>query len=119
MCVRTIALAGALCILLALMPEHIFGCGRPPAAGQYAAAVWLTLGSGRGAEPGGAATQVQAASSQPTPPADGGAERRLSAGPIVGLIVAFLASTIALGVAFGVRRRIDRIAGPDPEQDDD
>jgi len=42
----------------------------------------------------------------------------LSPGPIVGLICAIVASSVALGIAFGIRRRIDRIAGPDPEQVD-
>jgi hypothetical protein len=46
-------------------------------------------------------------------------ERRLSPGPIIGLICAIVASSVALGVAFGLRRRIDRIAGPDPEKADD
>jgi hypothetical protein len=49
--------------------------------------------------------------------ADG--EPRLSAGPVLGLICAIAASSLALGIAFGLRRRIDRIAGPDPEKEDD
>ena len=44
---------------------------------------------------------------------------RLSAGPILGLICAIVASSVALGVAFGLRRRIDRIAGPDPDKEAD
>ena len=43
-------------------------------------------------------------------------ERPLSPGPIIGLICAIVASSVALGIAFGIRRRIDRIAGPDPEK---
>jgi hypothetical protein len=46
-------------------------------------------------------------------------EQRLSAGPIIGLICAIVASSVALGIAFGIRRRIDRIAGPDPDKADD
>jgi hypothetical protein len=46
-------------------------------------------------------------------------ERRLSPGPIIGLICAIAASSVALGVAFGLRRRIDRIAGPDTEKGDE
>jgi hypothetical protein len=46
-------------------------------------------------------------------------ETRLSAGPVIGLICAIAASSLALGIAFGLRRRIDRIAGPDPDQEDD
>lgn len=46
-------------------------------------------------------------------------EQRLSAGPVIGLICAIAASSLALGLAFGLRRRIDRIAGPDPDKEDD
>jgi hypothetical protein len=46
-------------------------------------------------------------------------ERRLSPGLVIGLICAIAASSVALGVAFGLRRRIDRIAGTDPDRDDD
>jgi len=46
-------------------------------------------------------------------------ERRLSPGPVIGLICAIVASSLALGIAFGLRRQIDRIAGPDPEKEDD
>ena len=52
-------------------------------------------------------------------PDDVDQERRLSPGPIIGLICAIAASSVALGVAFGLRRRIDRIAGPDPDKADD
>ena len=45
--------------------------------------------------------------------------RRLSPGAIIGLICAIAASSVALGIAFGLRRRIDRIAGPDPDKTDD
>ena len=51
-------------------------------------------------------------------PEDVEQERHLSLGPIIGLICAIVASSVALGVAFGLRRRIDRIAGPDPEKAD-
>jgi hypothetical protein len=46
-------------------------------------------------------------------------EERLSPAPVLGLICAIVASSVALGVAFGLRRRIDRIAGPDPEKEAD
>ena len=46
-------------------------------------------------------------------------ERRLSPGPLIGLICAITASSMALGVAFGLRRRIDRIAGPERDKADD
>jgi hypothetical protein len=45
-------------------------------------------------------------------------ERRLSLGPMIGLICAIVASSVALGIAFGLRRRIDRIAGPAREKED-
>jgi hypothetical protein len=54
-----------------------------------------------------------------TMPDSVGQERRLSPGPVIGLICAIVASSVALGIAFGLRRRIDRIAGPDPEKVDD
>src|SRR5215212_4561292 len=47
-------------------------------------------------------------------PDDVNQDRRLSPGAIIGLICAIAASSVALGIAFGLRRRIDRIAGPDP-----
>ena len=54
-----------------------------------------------------------------TQPGDRDQARRLSAGPVIGLICAIAASSVALGIAFGIRRRIDRIAGPDPDKADD
>ncbi|HEU5101571.1 MAG TPA: hypothetical protein VFU22_21260 [Roseiflexaceae bacterium] len=45
--------------------------------------------------------------------------RRLSPGAVLGLICAVTASSLALGLAFGLRRRIDRIAGPNPDKEDD
>jgi hypothetical protein len=39
--------------------------------------------------------------------------------PIAGLVLVILSSSVALGIAFNLRRRIDRIAGPDPEKEDD
>ncbi|HEX5692641.1 MAG TPA: DUF2330 domain-containing protein, partial [Roseiflexaceae bacterium] len=39
--------------------------------------------------------------------------------PIGGLVVALFCSALALGIAFGLRRRIDQIAGPPPDEDDD
>jgi hypothetical protein len=52
-------------------------------------------------------------------PSDLDQKRRLSPGAIIGLICAIAASSVALGIAFGLRRRIDRIAGPDPDKADD
>jgi hypothetical protein len=52
-------------------------------------------------------------------PDDMDQERRLSPGSIIGLICAIAASSVALGIAFGLRRKIDRIAGPDPDKADD
>ena len=39
--------------------------------------------------------------------------------PIVGLMLVIVSSSIALAIAFNLRRRIDKLAGPDPEQEDD
>lgn len=39
--------------------------------------------------------------------------------PILGLVLVIASSSIALAIAFGIRRRINAIAGPDPQQDDD
>jgi hypothetical protein len=39
--------------------------------------------------------------------------------PIAGLILVIISSSVALGIAFGLRRRMNQIAGPDPEEDDD
>lgn len=39
--------------------------------------------------------------------------------PILGVAVVLLASAIALGIAFGLRRRIDALAGPDPHDEED
>jgi hypothetical protein len=52
-------------------------------------------------------------------PDDVDQERRLSPGSIIGLICAIAASSVALGIAFGLRRKIDRIAGSDPDKADD
>ncbi|MBK9944036.1 MAG: DUF2330 domain-containing protein [Kouleothrix sp.] len=40
-------------------------------------------------------------------------------GLVLGLALAIMASAAALGVAVGLRRRIDRLAGPDPDEDED
>lgn len=44
---------------------------------------------------------------------------RSMAGPLVGLVLVFLASSAALGFAFGLRRRIDALAGPNPDEEED
>jgi hypothetical protein len=49
----------------------------------------------------------------------GSGNSRLSAGPIIGLMLVILSSAVALGVAFGILRRMKQIAGPDPEENDD
>ena len=64
-------------------------------------------------------SQLQLLQMQARLPANVDQERRLSPGAIIGLICAITASSVALGVAFGLRRRIDRIAGPDPDKNDD
>lgn len=57
-----------------------------------------------------------------TPSASGASSAPLGrsmAGPIFGVVMAFLASTAALGFAFGLRKRINALAGPDPDDGDD
>jgi hypothetical protein len=39
--------------------------------------------------------------------------------PLGGLVVALFCSALAIGIAFGIRRRIDRIAGPPPDEEED
>ena len=60
--------------------------------------------------------------------ADGGAaaytsnqaeQPQLSPSTVLGLICAIAASSLALGVAFALRRRINQIAGPDPDKEDE
>ena len=98
-------LAGAILLLVAPLPlQHR---GVTPAAGSQEAA------RGDGLPAVGTPADPQAT------PGPSGAPARLSAGPILGLVCAFVASTIALGVAVGLRRRIDRIAGPPPDEEDD
>jgi hypothetical protein len=38
--------------------------------------------------------------------------------PIAGVVLVILSSAVALGFALGLRRRINQIAGPEPEEDD-
>jgi hypothetical protein len=38
--------------------------------------------------------------------------------PIAGLVLVILSSAVALGFAFGLRRRMNQIAGPEPEEDE-
>jgi hypothetical protein len=47
------------------------------------------------------------------------AAQRGIAGAIVGVVLVFLASSVALGFALGLRKRINAIAGPDPDKEDD
>jgi hypothetical protein len=65
-----------------------------------------------GSDAPGAAMDLRAAPGQ----ADQG--RRVSAGTVIGLALAFLASAIALGIAFGIRRRIDRMVPPPDDEED-
>jgi Uncharacterized protein conserved in bacteria (DUF2330) len=39
--------------------------------------------------------------------------------PIIGLILVVISSSVAFGIAFGLQRRMNQIAGPNPEEDDD
>ena|SRR5581483_11598565 len=61
----------------------------------------------------------QQASATPTPTANTAPLGRSMAGPILGVALVFLASTLALGFALGLRKRINAIAGPDPDEEED
>jgi hypothetical protein len=52
-------------------------------------------------------------------PAPGAAGVPLSPGAVLGLGLAIMSSMIALGLAFGIRRQIDRVAPPPPDEDED
>lgn len=47
-----------------------------------------------------------------------GSTRRFTAGVVIGLVLVLFASSLALGFALRLRRRISAIAGPDPEEED-
>jgi hypothetical protein len=38
--------------------------------------------------------------------------------PIIGVVLVILSSAVALGFAVGLRRRMNQIAGPEPEEDE-
>jgi hypothetical protein len=63
--------------------------------------------------PGMAAAPAQEA---PTPQPD--AERRQNGLVALALVVAIFSSSLALGIAFGIRRRIDMLAGPPDDEDE-
>ena len=44
---------------------------------------------------------------------------RSMAGPIFGVVLVFIASLVSFGFALGLRRRINAIAGPDPDDQED
>jgi hypothetical protein len=52
----------------------------------------------------------------PAPPADEGRRNGLVA---LALVLGIASSSLALGIAFGIRRRIDMLAGPPPDDEDD
>jgi hypothetical protein len=55
---------------------------------------------------------------EPSPAGDSGNGRSV-AGPIIGVALAFIASTIALGLALGLRKRMNAVAGPKPQDERD
>jgi hypothetical protein len=64
------------------------------------------------------AARPEQATPTPTP---GAAQppRRSLAGPIFGVALVFIASMLALGFAMGLAKRINAIAGPPPDDEDD
>jgi hypothetical protein len=55
----------------------------------------------------------------PTPTANAAPLGRSMAGPIIGVALVFLASTLALGIALGLSRRIAAVAGPNPDEEEE
>jgi hypothetical protein len=53
-----------------------------------------------------------------TVPAQDGDRSRVSPAAIIGLGLAFASSAIALGIAFGIRRRIDRLVPPPDDEEE-
>jgi hypothetical protein len=87
-------------------------------------ALWIALADPAYAAPPGEAPYsaafviVSGVAQEPPPPQPAGEQRRnalvaLAAG------IAIFCSSAALGIAFGIRRRIDSIAGPPDDEDDD
>ena len=65
-----------------------------------------------------AATPTPAGSATPPQPGPGPTTRGM-VGPIIGVVLVFMASAVAFGFAMGLRRRINEIAGPDPDPEDE
>jgi hypothetical protein len=64
------------------------------------------------------APAASSAPAQEPPPPDPAEEQRRNGRVALALVVAIVCSSVALGVAFGIRRRIDMVAGP-PDEDDE
>lgn len=73
-----------------------------------------------GNTPGPLAQQSTAVPPAPSTraPAPGPSARGM-VGPIIGVVLVFMASAVGFGFALGLRRRINAIAGPDPDAEED
>ena len=76
--------------------------------------------------PGAPVHQAMAQQATPVPGATAiasttpqGPTTRGMVGPIIGIALVFMASAVGFGFALGLRRRINAIAGPDPEEEED
>lgn len=82
----------------------------PPGVAELLRAPYLTRLRGRAIEPARLLNDFVAG------PAGGG---RSLVGAVIGVVLVFIASWVALGFAYGLRKRISAVAGPDPDEEDD
>lgn len=139
---RVFALATAALALAIRPPTTALACGMPLAARIPAEQALISFAGGReeivtsvqlqSDRPGAAVVFPMPGVPEPyrmvenrtvyvtgTPAPGGGAGTRISAGAVLGVALALVASALALGIAFGLRRRMDRIAGPTPDENND
>lgn len=82
----------------------------PPGVAELLRAPYITRLRGRALEPARLLNDFVAS------PAGGG---RSLVGAVVGVVLVFISSWVALGFAFGLRKRISAAAGPDPDDEED
>lgn len=81
----------------------------PPGVAELLRAPYLTRLRGRAIEPARLLNDFVAS------PAGGGS----LVGAVIGVVLVFISSWVALGFAYGLRKRISAVAGPDPDEDED